>query len=142
MIPRPPRSTRTDTLFPDTTLVRSERRPEVKVKGCSGRMCTAWISSRMSAATAAGLLLQSGERLAGVSAPVMWSPSAPRLRRHTPGRRRWQPAAWRAATSPTLEGPDTAAGDLTGQPQALGDLPELDEGKGVAGAGASVNKPT
>src|SRR3546814_4150786 len=88
-------------------------------------MCTAWISSRMSAATAAGLLLQSGERLAGVSAPVMWSPSDLRLRRHTPGRRRRQPAARRAAASPTVEGPGTAVGDLPDQRQALGDRLEL-----------------
>src|SRR3546814_3874550 len=30
MIRRPPRSTRTDTLFPDTTLFRSRRRPRVR----------------------------------------------------------------------------------------------------------------
>src|SRR3546814_6784818 len=36
MIPRPPRSTRTDTLFPYTTLFRS-RRPSCAYRPCSGR---------------------------------------------------------------------------------------------------------
>src|SRR3546814_11624428 len=35
MIRRPPRSTRTDTLFPYTTLVRSRHRPRPPVRACS-----------------------------------------------------------------------------------------------------------
>src|SRR3546814_19732980 len=37
MIRRPPRSTRTDTLFPYTTLFRSRRRGEGRVRGGGGR---------------------------------------------------------------------------------------------------------
>src|SRR3546814_6317460 len=36
MIRRPPRSTRTDTLFPDTTLFRSGRQPTVKFLAVPG----------------------------------------------------------------------------------------------------------
>src|SRR3546814_1966047 len=36
---RPPRSTRTDTLFPYTTLCRSARWPEVQAPGTSDALC-------------------------------------------------------------------------------------------------------
>src|SRR3546814_20966624 len=36
MIRRPPRSTRTDTLFPYTTLFRSPHRPEIGYRRCRG----------------------------------------------------------------------------------------------------------
>src|SRR3546814_6430201 len=39
MIRRPPRSTRTDTLFPYTTLFRSERRLRPKGPKCAKRTC-------------------------------------------------------------------------------------------------------
>src|SRR3546814_14120555 len=47
MIRRPPRSTRTDTLFPDTTLFRSHQRPQATtlpadghpVNGCDDGVC-------------------------------------------------------------------------------------------------------
>src|SRR3546814_1686500 len=45
MIRRPPRSTRTDTLFPYTTLFRSSKRPATS----SGRQCSASTSLRRSA---------------------------------------------------------------------------------------------
>src|SRR3546814_18406272 len=71
----------------------------------------------------------------------MWSPSDLRLRRHTPGRRRRQPAARRAAASPTVEGPGTAVGDLPDQRQALGDRLELAAGLSVLGAEATLEPP-
>src|SRR3546814_12266026 len=49
MIRRPPRSTRTDTLFPYTTLFRSQRRGErVQVEGLEGcgRHCTILVQGR------------------------------------------------------------------------------------------------
>src|SRR3546814_2444821 len=44
MIRRPPRSTRTDTLFPYTTLFRS--RPPPHIWPCSSRSCSRWRKSQ------------------------------------------------------------------------------------------------
>src|SRR3546814_7877474 len=65
MIRRPPRSTRTDTLFPYTTLFRSRRRPGVgarprRRRRLSGRAEGAWGAARV-APPRYGLSLRSGE---------------------------------------------------------------------------------
>src|SRR3546814_2124260 len=46
MIRRPPRSTRTDTLFPYTTLFRSDILPRIAMSGCGGDPADAQFGQR------------------------------------------------------------------------------------------------
>src|SRR3546814_3077882 len=68
MIRRPPRSTRTDTLFPYTTLFRSRRLGESRARSRSGQVAGAKRSEPMLAASRQGRSEQGGEPRVGCAA--------------------------------------------------------------------------